>query len=194
MDSVKIDRTFVRHAQTVEVHRVLIEATIRVARTLGMTTVAEGIETEGQAALLAALACDRGQGWLYGRPMTAAPIPSPGRIARLPARRDFLRVQAAGRRQVTPGFILQTAPLPAEPARQGAPRVGFTASKKVGNAVARNRARRRLRALAREVLAPLAAPGFDFVLIGRQGTLERDYAAMVRDLKGALRRLLEKAA
>ncbi|MDE2613636.1 MAG: EAL domain-containing protein, partial [Burkholderiales bacterium] len=71
VDSVKIDRTFVRHAQTVEVHRVLIEATIRVARTLGMTTVAEGIETEGQAALLAALACDRGQGWLYGRPMTA---------------------------------------------------------------------------------------------------------------------------
>ncbi len=126
--------------------------------------------------------------------MTAAPTPSPGHIARLPARRDFLRVQAAGRKQVTPGFILQAAALPEGIASQRNPRVGFTASKKVGNAVARNRARRRLRALAREVLAPLAVPGFDFVLIGRQGTLERDYAAMARDLRGALRRLQEKAA
>jgi ribonuclease P protein component len=123
--------------------------------------------------------------------MTADLAPSPGHIARLPVRRDFLRVQAAGRKQVTPGFILQMAPLPEGMGGQRNPRVGFTTSKKVGNAVARNRARRRLRALAREVLAPLATPGFDFVLIGRQGTLERDYAAMVRDLKGALRRLQE---
>lgn len=123
--------------------------------------------------------------------MTADPLPSTGHIARLPARRDFLRVQAAGRKQVTPGFILQASPLPEGLGSQDAPRVGFTASKKVGNAVARNRARRRLRALAREVLAPLAAPGFDFVLIGRQGTLARDYAAMARELKSALRRLQE---
>lgn len=126
--------------------------------------------------------------------MTAASPPIPGPIARLPARRDFLRLQAAGHKQVTPGFILQAAPLPEGIAAPRGPRVGFTASKKVGNAVARNRARRRLRALAREVLAPLAAPGFDFVLIGRQGTLDRDYAAMARDLKSALRRLREKAA
>ncbi|MBV9832874.1 MAG: ribonuclease P protein component [Alphaproteobacteria bacterium] len=126
--------------------------------------------------------------------MTADLTPSPGHIARLPARRDFLRVQAAGRKQVTPGFILQMAPLPEGLGTQRNPRVGFTASKKVGNAVARNRARRRLRALAREVLAPLAAPGFDFVLIGRLGTLERDYAAMARDLKGALRRLQQEKA
>lgn len=126
--------------------------------------------------------------------MTAAPSPIPGRIARLPARRDFLRLQAAGNKQVTPGFILQAAPLPEGIASARGPRIGFTASKKVGNAVARNRARRRLRALAREVLAPLAAPGFDFVLIGRQGTLDRDYATMARDLKNALRRLREKAA
>ena len=126
--------------------------------------------------------------------MTADLTPSPGHIARLPARRDFLRVQAAGRKQVTPGFILQMAPLPEGQASQHNPRVGFTASKKVGNAVARNRARRRLRALAREVLAPLAASGFDFVLIGRQRTLERDYAAMARDLKGALRRLQQEKA
>jgi EAL domain-containing protein (putative c-di-GMP-specific phosphodiesterase class I) len=72
VDSVKIDRSFVKHAETVEYHRVLIEATIRVARTLGMTTVAEGIETEGQAGLMRELQCDRGQGYLFSRPMDAA--------------------------------------------------------------------------------------------------------------------------
>jgi len=71
VDTVKIDRSFVSHAETVEYHRVLIEATIRVAQTLGMTTVAEGIETEGQALLMERLHCDRGQGYLFRKPMTA---------------------------------------------------------------------------------------------------------------------------
>jgi EAL domain-containing protein (putative c-di-GMP-specific phosphodiesterase class I) len=71
VDTVKIDRSFVQHAETVEYHRVLIEATIRVARTLGMSTVAEGIETPGQAALMHELRCTRGQGWLFGKPMEA---------------------------------------------------------------------------------------------------------------------------
>jgi diguanylate cyclase (GGDEF)-like protein len=70
VDTVKIDRSFVSCAHAVEYHRVLISATIRVARTLGMTTVAEGIETREQADLMSMLACDRGQGWLFGRPMT----------------------------------------------------------------------------------------------------------------------------
>jgi diguanylate cyclase (GGDEF)-like protein/PAS domain S-box-containing protein len=70
VDTVKIDRSFVACAHAVEYHRVLISATIRVARTLGMTTVAEGIETREQADLMSMLACDRGQGWLFGRPMT----------------------------------------------------------------------------------------------------------------------------
>jgi predicted signal transduction protein with EAL and GGDEF domain len=71
VDTVKIDRSFVSHAEKVEYHRVLIEATIRVARTLGMTTVAEGIETPGQAALMQRLQCDRGQGYLFAKPLTA---------------------------------------------------------------------------------------------------------------------------
>jgi len=74
VDTVKVDRSFVQHAEQVEYHRVLIEATIRVARTLGMTTVAEGIETEGQARLMQALDCDCGQGWLYSRPQEAADL------------------------------------------------------------------------------------------------------------------------
>jgi EAL domain-containing protein (putative c-di-GMP-specific phosphodiesterase class I) len=74
VDTVKIDRSFVKHAETVEYHRVLIEATIRVARTLGMITVAEGIETEGQATLMRELDCDRGQGYLYSKPLEAAEL------------------------------------------------------------------------------------------------------------------------
>ena len=74
VDTVKVDRSFVQQAQKVEYHRVLIEATIRVARTLGMKTVAEGIETEGQSALMVELECDRGQGYLYSRPLEAAAL------------------------------------------------------------------------------------------------------------------------
>ena len=71
VDTVKIDRSFVMHAETSDYHRVLIEATIRVAQTLGMNTVAEGIETEGQATLMRRLHCDRGQGYLWARPLEA---------------------------------------------------------------------------------------------------------------------------
>ena len=71
IDVVKIDRSFVCQAETSAHHRVLIEATVRVARSLGMRTVAEGIETAGQAAVLAALQCDKGQGYLYARPLAA---------------------------------------------------------------------------------------------------------------------------
>ena len=71
VDTVKIDRSFVSHAETSDYHRVLIEATIRVARTLGMDTVAEGIETPSQAALLQQLQCGRGQGYLWSPPLTA---------------------------------------------------------------------------------------------------------------------------
>jgi EAL domain-containing protein (putative c-di-GMP-specific phosphodiesterase class I) len=70
VDVVKIDRSFVSQSESSAHHRVLIEATVRVARSLGMNTVAEGIETEGQAAIMKALQCDKGQGYFYARPMT----------------------------------------------------------------------------------------------------------------------------
>ena len=69
---VKIDRSFVSQVDSSSHHRVLIEATILVARSLGMGTVAEGIETEEQASELARLQCDKGQGYLFARPMPAA--------------------------------------------------------------------------------------------------------------------------
>ena len=71
VDTVKIDRSFVCQADTSHHHRVLIEATVRVAHSLGMGTVAEGIETEAQAAVVRTLQCEKGQGYLFSRPLLA---------------------------------------------------------------------------------------------------------------------------
>ena len=87
-----------------------------------------------------------------------------------------------------PGFVLQAAPAPAELGRPGA-RVGFTVSRKVGNAVVRNRVRRRLREIAREVIPAQARPDLDYVLVGRQAALGRDFAVLRQDLVEALKRL-----
>lgn len=69
VNTVKIDRSFVSQASESEYHRVLIEATLRVARTLGLDTVAEGIETPEQAQLMAAMGCEKGQGFLFSKPL-----------------------------------------------------------------------------------------------------------------------------
>ncbi|WP_219114545.1 bifunctional diguanylate cyclase/phosphodiesterase [Janthinobacterium sp. UMAB-56] len=74
VDTVKIDRSFVTLAGTSRHHEVLIEATVKVARSLGMNTVAEGIETAQQAAVVYAQGCDKGQGYLYSRPLTGEAI------------------------------------------------------------------------------------------------------------------------
>jgi ribonuclease P protein component len=108
-------------------------------------------------------------------------------LARLKARRDFLRVAANRRSAARPGLVLQAAPATATNER--VVRVGFTASRKVGNAVERNRAKRRLRAAAAEVLARQGAPGTDYVLIARSGTRTRSYAHLIGDLEGALRQV-----
>ena len=68
-------------------------------------------------------------------------------------------------------------------------RVGFTASRKVGNAVVRNRAKRRMRAAAASVLPALGRPGTDYVLIARADTAHRPFAELIADLEAALRRI-----
>ncbi len=74
VDTVKIDRSFVCQADTSQHHRVLIEATVKVAQSLGMNTVAEGIETEAQAAAVRGQQCAKGQGYLFSRPLTSAAL------------------------------------------------------------------------------------------------------------------------
>lgn len=106
----------------------------------------------------------------------------------LKRRADFLRVAASRRRFVTPGFILQAASQPQDIA-VAAPRVGYTASRKVGGAVLRNRAKRRLREVVRLLLPDLAQPGLDYVLIARQATAQRDFGLLQDDLRLALKRI-----
>jgi diguanylate cyclase (GGDEF)-like protein len=74
VDTVKIDRSFVSQVSTSAHHRVLIEATVNVAQSLGMNTVAEGIETEDQAAMVTQLGCNKGQGYLFSRPLPEAEL------------------------------------------------------------------------------------------------------------------------
>lgn len=113
-------------------------------------------------------------------------------VGRLKRRPEFLAVAGTRRKWVAPGLILQVR---AHDARQhpgeGEPtvRIGLTASRKVGNAVVRNRARRRLRALATALLADHAEPGHDFVLIARTETATRPFADLTGDLTKGLRRL-----
>lgn len=102
-------------------------------------------------------------------------------------RSDFLRA-ARARRQGTAGFLLQARKRGSDEP-QGL-RVGFTCSKKVGNAVARNRAKRRLREIARAILPEAGQPGWDYVLIGRpEVTAERPLEQMKADLRWALEKI-----
>jgi ribonuclease P protein component len=112
-----------------------------------------------------------------GTPRTALPI--------LTTRADFLRA-AKGLRVSVPALGLQAH----DRADAGPVRVGFTCSKKVGNAVARNRAKRRLREVARLILADHGQQGWDYVLIGRpEVTAARDFNALQDDLRAALGRI-----
>jgi len=114
-------------------------------------------------------------------------------IERLTKRAEFLQA-ARGKRAAMPGLVLQMRLHAASDSRKSdapdhepAPcRVGFTVTKKVGNAVVRNRAKRRLRAVAEAILPRYGLPGRDYVVIGRAGTLTRPFALLLGDLERAL--------
>jgi len=106
---------------------------------------------------------------------------SPGRLKR---RAEFLRLAAKGRKAPMPSLVLQALArgddLPV--------RLGFTVTRKVGNAVVRNRTRRRLKEASRLLLAEQQVTGFDLVLIGRAATRSRNFAALQDDIRRALNR------
>ncbi|MFB0993249.1 MAG: ribonuclease P protein component [Paracoccaceae bacterium] len=105
------------------------------------------------------------------------------KISKMAERRDFLRA-ASAKRQATAGFLLQ-----ARHRNDGdvALKVGFTCSKKIGNAATRNRAKRRLREVARAILPQLGHEGWDYVLVGRpQVTVARPFSDLCTDLTRAL--------
>jgi ribonuclease P protein component len=119
---------------------------------------------------------------LCASPATDVPLV----LETLKTRPEFLRA-ASARRQGAGSFLVQARDRGDGLARV---QVGITASKKIGNAVARNRAKRRLRALARQVLPALAQPGWDYVLVARPGvTITRLFADLVQDLEAALRQI-----
>jgi ribonuclease P protein component len=100
----------------------------------------------------------------------------------LTKRADFLAANR-GLRIARPGFVLLVNPNGGEVMR-----FGITVTKKIGNAVVRNRMKRRFRALLREVLPVQGLPGHDHVLIGRDGGVERDFAVLRDELGAALAR------
>lgn len=105
-------------------------------------------------------------------------------LIRLKRRAEFLRVAAKGRKAPMPGLVLQALLRDDEaPAR-----LGFTVTKKVGNAVIRNRTRRRLKEAARIVLRDQPLSGVDCVLVGRAATRSRDFRALIDDIGRAMRK------
>ena len=110
--------------------------------------------------------------------------------AGLKRRAEFLRAAREGRKAAGRHLVLQALPRGDE----APPRLGFTATKKIGGAVQRNRAKRRLREAARAMLAQYGVPGSDYVFIARMGTTERAWDRLLDDVKSTLTRLARPKA
>ncbi|HRJ12513.1 MAG TPA: ribonuclease P protein component [Alphaproteobacteria bacterium] len=106
-------------------------------------------------------------------------------IDTLRKRADFLAIAKTGQRGIAQSVTLQYRPAAPE---QKIIRVGFTATKKLGNAVVRNRAKRRLRAAILEVLKEKPITPCDMVLIAREGLAARDFPTLLQDLRYCLRK------
>ena len=102
----------------------------------------------------------------------------------IPTRAGFLAARSNGEKALSRGLVIQAIE------NNGSHwRIGLTASKKIGNSVTRNRARRRMRALARSYLVPLAQPATEYVLIARHDTVDADWQDMAKGLQKAIRYL-----
>ena len=120
-------------------------------------------------------------------------------LSRLKNRRDFLTIRNHNLKYAQPGIVLQVAPAPHEHKKSNGgsvnkaystQRYGITVSSRVDKrAAARNRIKRRLRSVARDILPSKALSGYDYVLIGRKGSLNRPYADLKKDLEVCLGKL-----
>ncbi|MGH6895550.1 MAG: ribonuclease P protein component [Geminicoccaceae bacterium] len=108
------------------------------------------------------------------------------RVVRLRRRREFVAVAGTRYRWVGLAFVLQAGPR-GEPTEIG---IGFTASRRIGNAVARNRARRRLRAAVRAILPGPAKPGYDYVIVARPAILTCPFDLVLKDLTTAFAKVV----
>ena len=106
-------------------------------------------------------------------------------LTQITKRSDFLKIQSKGRKWISHGLVVQTAPN-----EDGIKRIGYTVTKRVDkSAVKRNRIKRRLRAVAADVLPTGAAGGQDYILVGRPGTAVRPYDLLCEDLRWCLRKM-----
>jgi ribonuclease P protein component len=113
------------------------------------------------------------------------------RLTSVKLRRDFLAANAAGKKFITQSFILQANERGRDHPVTDLSRVGFTVTKKLGNAVTRNRIRRRLRSAVRSA-APEMKPGHDYVMIARGKALDCTFGELERDIKFAFSRIHAK--
>ena len=110
-------------------------------------------------------------------------------INKIKSRKDFIKIQKNGSKVISVGLILQHL----NSSNQGNPsRFGFTASKKVGGAVQRNKAKRRMRSLVFDVIKKFEQKGWDYVLIARKETVHRKYQKLKNDLIWAIKNLKSK--
>ena len=113
-------------------------------------------------------------------------------VTGLKKRAQFLKIAATRIKYVAPGLILQGRNHTSEEIKSpkiSDLRLGFTVSKKVGNAVVRNRVKRRLKAAARAILLEKSPKNLDLVIIGRQNTLKRPFSDLLADMEKALEKI-----
>jgi len=106
-------------------------------------------------------------------------------MVRVTKRPEYLAVAATRRKWVTPSFILQAQPGESD----SPPKIGFTVSKKVGKAVIRSKAKRRLKEAARIIFPEHASSGWAYVLIGRQAATNYPFEKLCADMTWALAKL-----
>jgi len=124
--------------------------------------------------------------WLASLDNSVSAVP----LITLKARSEFLAVRG-GSRASFPAFLIETRPRAEKPGAEGVsgPRFGFTITKKLGNAVTRNRIRRRLKAAIGQLPAGCMSPAHDYVVVARQAAVDIPFAALQKDLERALQRV-----